>query len=853
MKPLLLCGLCFISLQVLAVADITEPRDPAPVFRSVGVPHAFRQLLEPQTTEIDIYYQGGYLLSTVATYTPFTITFRSPAQIVDAVPNIIARPLLIDHLAEELPSHSAKICLQEQLADCGQLSPEFIGVIFNEAEFRADLFVNPELIEVQQEQATGYLPPSESKLALVQNLQAVYSDNNTGETQYSLIGDTYLGYETQRIHSNWLYDNTNTSQVMTLSLDGDTQKHWWRAGLMRNNIGYLNFVTSSAINGVAFGRSLNLLNNPQELYSPEIQLFIANRSQIDLYRDDRLYDSQIYNPGMNSLDTSSLPAGSYNLKIVITDDFGNQRTINRFYVKSNLLAPIGIPLYFFSAGKVTIPDPTSVWPEDGDEWLAQFNYLYRLAEPLGLTAGLASTSDTQQLESSLTWLRNRSSISIEAMASTDQDWGYGLQANQRFMDLSGNIGLRKIHASQEQDPLQYRMVPTSYAQQSYSLSHPILNGTLSLTGNISQAANEEKIEQYGAQFSKAVLQDNRSALSMNLEYIDGDQDRTFLLGLNYSYRSHHWQHTASPYYLSQQSQRTNEPSREGVSVNAGTSWRDQELFAEDIQWQLNGDIQPEQESINTQLYASSAWGRFNISSQRTFLDQQNDTTSTSASINSTVLATANAIAWGGQQAYSSGIILNLTSDTNDTAFDIMINGQNYGIARSGRANVVALQPYKTYLVQLLERGGDFVEFDHTPKQVTLYPGNVVSLNYEVERVVVVFGKLQRSETICPQSLEQGECYTLQRPVKNGRFANLPGFNMTDEYGLFQIEAKTSRRNLVVTYPSGSCIVTLPSSLAQTKKSFYQVGTLDCHPVDKPSPENESSPSQPEQQPLPPAP
>jgi len=75
-------------------------------------------------------------------------------------------------------------------------------------------------------------------------------------------------------------------------------------------------------------------------------------------------------------------------------------------------------------------------------------------------------------------------------------------------------------------------------------------------------------------------------------------------------------------------------------------------------------------------------------------------------------------------------------------------------------------------VRLESRSDTFLTFDETPREVTLYPGNVNALNWKIDRVLVLIGKVVDVH---------GD------PIKNARINNVGTFAGTDERGWFQIE------------------------------------------------------------------
>ncbi|MCB1646794.1 MAG: hypothetical protein KDI36_15150, partial [Pseudomonadales bacterium] len=53
------------------------------------IPPGFEDLLEPQTTQVDVYYGDQYLLSTLATFSPGEFTFMMPDEVVQRIPDLL--------------------------------------------------------------------------------------------------------------------------------------------------------------------------------------------------------------------------------------------------------------------------------------------------------------------------------------------------------------------------------------------------------------------------------------------------------------------------------------------------------------------------------------------------------------------------------------------------------------------------------------------------------------------------------------------------------------------------------------------------------------------------------------------
>ncbi len=104
------------------------------------------------------------------------------------------------------------------------------------------------------------------------------------------------------------------------------------------------------------------------------------------------------------------------------------------------------------------------------------------------------------------------------------------------------------------------------------------------------------------------------------------------------------------------------------------------------------------------------------------------------------MANGDGAAVGGPELNDAGIVIDLRGAEGAT-FDVLLDGDKRFVARGGHRAAITLRGYEDYSVAIRDRGTEFVQFDNTSRQVTLYPGNVETLTWELQRVMVILGKL----------------------------------------------------------------------------------------------------------------
>ncbi|MEX2489799.1 MAG: hypothetical protein WD356_09785, partial [Pseudomonadales bacterium] len=220
------------------------------------VPPGFEELMEPQTTEVDIYFGDRYLLSTLVTYTPNEITFENPDEIVDHIPDVIDPDTLHDALEEPLPTNSELVCLKQNQTNCGKIEPETLEVIFDESRFRADLFLAPRLLAVRSAGGSKFLPPSDAGLSLLNLISATVNGREGERENYNIRNSTTLSLNETQLLAISNVTRQEDLTFDTFALQREFNGRQYQAGLFRSNAGNLVFLRETEFAGVRMSSSL---------------------------------------------------------------------------------------------------------------------------------------------------------------------------------------------------------------------------------------------------------------------------------------------------------------------------------------------------------------------------------------------------------------------------------------------------------------------------------------------------------------------------------------------------------------------------------------------------------------------
>lgn len=797
------------TLPWAAARGQNPPGASGPAEQPAFVPPGFESLLEPQTTLVDIYLAGEFLTSQLATFTADEITFSEPAAIVDRIPMLLDSAAVRQAISGALPTHLEYVCQYQGQPNCGSLSPEVAGVVFDENRFRADLFVSPDLLAVRSAGHQKYLPASDGGWSWLQSLNGAYAGTReTGEEVYSLSSNSILAFRENRLQFTGNYNSEADGTVDTAVFRRDWQGMEYQLGYFRSNGGDFQFMSDSAIRGMRVASSLDTREDLRQTAGNELQVFLESRSEVSLFKDGRLISSRFYDAGNQILDTTQLPGGAYDVTISIRDSAGRVKEETRFYVKSSQLPPMDQPLYFFEAGELLDPEDQRGLPDGSNLTLLRAGYYGRITDQLGFLSGVSQVESNSSLELGLTHLGRWHDVRLGGFAGNRQRRGARLNLRARLGDVYINGNYRRVWNDDYEADDPADLFGESASQASLGITTLLPVGRIELQGRYNGRGGDA-VETYTARYELPRIRLGVSEMLMGFQFSREEGLNTGLFTMEMRLNGNHLTGQIRPEYRDTSEQLGGNTWQ----TNAALSWNDRQLMADkDLRIDLRGQRQEQRNSYGAEVDFASQTGRLRLQGERSGDDglRYNGNLFTSFMLN------GDTAKLGGREQSQSAVLVKIDGRLRDAAFDVLVNGVPRAIAYADRTTAINLRPYETYHVELRQRGSSFVDYDQRERQITLYPGNVITLAWEVAELNVVFGRV----------VDQGG-----RPVANALIKGVAGLATTDEYGLFQAELRSDVETLEIETLSSRCRVPLPEY--SVKASIGRLGDLPCVLADKP--------------------
>ena len=182
-----------------------------------------------------------------------------------------------------------------------------------------------------------------------------------------------------------------------------------------------------------------------------------------------------------------------------------------------------------------------------------------------------------------------------------------------------------------------------------------------------------------------------------------------------------------------------------------------------------------------------------------------------------MLANSNGMAIGGSKLSDSAVLVELQGEGHGL-FDILVNERAVARGRIGEKVPVVLSPFGEYDISIRAAADSFSDYDDRVQTVTLYPGNVAHVLFQVLSVEPALGRLQDEQ---------------ENMLVNAVLLNSQDQAVTDSRGLFQTRLRDGLERLDVETASGErCQVVLPLE-KKKKRGVALYGRLTCLPLSLP--------------------
>jgi hypothetical protein len=762
---------------------------------TAGIPAGFAELSRQRDVVVDLFFGGRKVGEARALVRPGYLKFKQPEKVLELLPNVEMSAELSAAMARELPSNAALICPQGASRDCGTLSPETAGIIYDEDHFRVDIFVNRKWLRLVRPDENLYLSAPTAPLSLTSSAGLALSGSSESSTAFNLQNRTIIGFHNARIRSETSYASKLGFLMDTFVGELDRPGVRYSAGLFWAP--GLDLTGQRRIVGVGVGTQFDTRTDREAVSGTPVVLFLARPARVDILVDGRLVDTRAYEAGNNLLDTSTLPAGSYSLVLRIHESGGAVREERRFFAKNTQIAPVGQPVYFAYVGMLANTRPGRPISISRDLYY-QLGTSRRLNDKLALDLSVIGTSEKPILNAGAWFITSLGRLRLAGLVSAAGDRGALVQiASGDAGRLNVNFDLRRIWSHDgkpliplsnyvdtfDSQPLNGTQVGGSYTQISGSVGYRFGAAYLSVIGSLRKDSGRPADYSVGPAVNWPIVNANglQVALQANAEITR--ETRGGYVGVRMFFASGAYSISSSAGRRSISGDGDSLPSKWRAVGDTTAHFAYADESGTDVA--VAGGLLREIDSTTAHAEGSvySRFGSLRGEISRDF--EGSERTQYGLSLQTGAVANRDDFVLGGRNLEESGLIVSIDGSARDAQFDVLIDGQPRGRVGAGDRLPVFLRPYHSYSVRLRPVDAASVWFDTSAREFTLYPGNVEHVRWHVENLLTVFGRAVR---------EDGT------PVAEAAVTSQRGIGQSNAEGYFQIETSA---NDVLSFDSGN--------------------------------------------------
>ncbi len=788
---------------------------------TTGVPPGFNELASSRETLVDVYFGNRKVVETLVDTKPGTLRFRSPQEVLAALPFVIAAPELVSALTAELPTNSQAACAYSNLGNCGNLSPQVIGIISDEEHFRVDLFVNPRFLQTLQSTGEGFLPTPSAPLSLTSALGLAASGSLGGHSLYNIQNRTVLALRNARIRTSNSFASGLGWVVDDFVGEVDRKDLRYSAGLFwaPGN----EFTGQRRIIGGGIGTQFDTSADRQTLEGTPLVLFLVRPARVELLVDGRLVSSRSYSAGNNELDTSALSDGSYSVLLRIQEENGSVREERRFFVKNAQVAPIGHPVYFLYGGLLAntrAHSPISV----SDTFYYQAGAAWRLSNAIAFDVAALGTQRKAIFEAGGWFIEPFGRIRLAGLASTAGDAGALVQlASGGHGPINFNLDVRRIWSHNDQPliplpsyvdtfeaipPTGVQLANGSYTQAIGSVGLRLEGGYISLVGTYRKDRNGPADYSIGPSIDLPLLTNHGLQVVFQASAQRTRSSTVGFAGVRLLYTSGGLSMMST---LGRTIEDERGDSKEAETRSTGSiaaQYSHQTQGGSLLTTEVGADRNISSSTVRAGATMFSELGNARVDLLHNLEGQRS--TQYDVSFQSGLALSSHSTTFGARQTDQSAIVISVAGDADKAVFKVLLDDTPRGEVRTGQPLSLFVPGYHTYRVRLLPIEAASVDYDAGAREVTLYPGNVQSLEWKAESYFTVF-----AQAVAPDG----------SVISNALVESKRAVAQTDASGYFQLDMRRDDEITIAKDGVPSCVARLPSF--SVKNDYASIGKVVC--------------------------
>lgn len=802
---LLATGMLALALHV----PLAEGKEQVAALVTVGEPEGFSSLTGPQMAVVDVYYGGRRVGEAEVLYRPESLTFAAPDALVQLLSQVKDRVAVRTQFATSLATNSHLVCAHAgAVPGCGRLEPAVAGIIFDRDRFRVDLFVNSTLLAVESAAERVYLQAPHEGLSFVDSVDAVLSGSDLGPSFYNVQNHLIVAQGTTRLRADMAAAKGFGVQAERLTLETDRPGWRYMAGAFWAPGSDL--IGRRKLLGAGIETQIDTRLDRDVVRGNPLVVFLRQRARVDIMLDRRVMASGIYEAGNQTLDTTGLPDGTYEVVVRIDELGGDRREEKRLFTRNIRIPSAGQKVLFAYAGML-VDDRSSGFLDVTAHPLFQAGGAWRLSPHLAVDGTVMATDRAIVGELGAYLIAPASQLRFALIAGSSGQYGGLIQLSSNGRSpFNFHFDLRRIVAREAAWPVMelplLGLSSRTFSQASGTLSYSLQDAQISIAASWRDEAGRGRSYAVGPTVRWGVARRGNWRLFVNGDAAFTDRGKSGYLGLNLQLAGGGLSLAARGGMRSDAFEGA--PNRTGFvgAVNASVQ-REAMGGLLDLGAGYERDLDRHVVGGTANLRTDTA--RFDADVLRTF-GIPDGRLQYSLGVHTTLAGTAGGVDLQGRERSEGMLLAKIEGGQPDDRFEVLVNEARAAVAAGGGEVMIARAAYREYDVRIRPISRGLVQYDASSQRAALYPGSVALLKWKARAVVPVFGRIQR---------EDGGRTSGATVLSHGHAVE------ADDAGYFQIDAELDEQLEVRLSDGGACKVALPR--AATSDNFIKLGDVLC--------------------------
>lgn len=794
-------------------------------------PEGFEDLDGPVQTFFDLYYLDKRIGLYEGTLDGGRLVFSNPGAIALKLPDVLPNEVQ-ELLSQPLDSHESLRCLPGDQAGCGTLGAGQSGVVVDPERFRINLFLGREYLSTKPRQDILLGNPV-SGPSLIQNIAGSISSSSqaSDSTRFGLVLDTYASHKKTSVVSRITADDSRGFRWQEAYAQHYFSNARVAAGLIQEE-GSAN-LDSSMFYGAEISSFDRRDRSRDQSSGTLVDVVLPTASRVEIYRNGTLVSARQYPAGLQILDTNNLPIGSYPIRIVARDASGILLDETRTFSKTPDLPPAGETNFTIRAGvrateggRYFAEDEGSepFLPESTGETIISASATRRLSQSTAATLGVTAVEGEIYPEAEFQVYKGDLRAVAALAIGPDNQYSAVANVNFRVGDVISSLSARQTDANPIEntdayDRDMYRPFFQSESSVFGSVSMPVYGGSLGLRAGYSESDLADQRETFGLSYTRPFRNPRFGNGILAFDAVSSTEETR--LGVRLTFRRSAGRNAsvngAVGFDYSQFDSELNRASRSDPLAVIGYTRSGQYMGAA-VSGNVNAGTSNGDTSLVFDGVASSRRGEFDIATGVSQARGEDEAELFLASNIQTGFVYGDSKLHVGTLGFGNAAVLvdvpepQGVETSGEGQFRVVVGNQDSASVKVGQSASILVPSLTNARVGIVPEGAPPFDVDLTPRDVPLYPGNVVRMTWQASYVISVIGRLVDA---------QGN------PLANAIVQTSSDLAVTNREGYFSVSGKVDDEVRVRTYDGRECGSVAQLESQASEKKYLNLGDIYC--------------------------